>query len=416
MSLSYKRTTCRLCDSRQVELAVPIHATPIADAYIPASELQKEQPLFAMDLYLCRDCGHVQILEVVDPKILFGNYIYTTSISLGLVEHFRQYAELMTRTFPAKEGALAIDIGSNDGTLLRFFRDKGLRVLGIDPAESIAKQATANGVETLPEFFTSALGKKIRQQYGPAHLVTANNVFAHSDALPDMADGICEMLAPDGVFVFEVSYLVDIVEKMLFDTVYHEHLCYHSIKPLTLFFQKHGLELFDVQRMASKGGSIRGFVQKRGGPRPVAPIVGELLALEAKMGLDQPPLFRAYSERIDHNKRTLLAQLSALKQQGKIIAGFGASATVTTLIYNFELMPYLDFLIDDNASRHGLFSPGCHLPVLSPQAVLDRGADYIVILAWQYATPILKKHGGLLDKGRHFIVPLPEVTTIPPRS
>ena len=379
---------------------------------MPADRLSEAQLSFPLDLYLCLECGHVQLLDVVDPDLLFGNYIYTTSISLGLVEHFRRYAEEVAQKFSLAGNSLALDIGSNDGTLLKFFKEKGLRVLGIDPAVRIAQQATEAGIETIPAFFTRELAMKIRNSHGQAALITANNVFAHSDNLPDMADGIRELLAGDGIFVFEVSYLVDIIEKLLFDTVYHEHLCYHSIKPLDHFFRAHDLELIDVHRMGSKGGSIRAFVQRRGGPRPVQPIVSELLALEAKMGLDKPDIFARFSEKLDRIKGELHELLGRLKQEKKTIAGYGASATVTTLLYKFELGKHLDFVVDDNVSRHGMFSPGQHLPVYPPQALQERGAHYAVILAWQYAEPILKKNEAFMQQGGRFIVPLPTVRVI----
>jgi SAM-dependent methyltransferase len=354
----------------------------------------------------------VQLLDVVNPNVLFRDYIYTTSVSLGLVQHFQNYADEMVRRFAGAPGLLAVDIGSNDGTLLKFFKRQGLRVLGIDPAVRIAQQAAAAGVETIPAFFTAQLAKELRAKHGAAALLTANNVFAHSDNLPNIADGVHELLADDGVFIFEVSYLVDIIEKMLFDTVYHEHLCYHSIKPFVSFFRRHNLELFDVQRLPTKGGSIRGFVQKSGGPRKAVPVVAELLALEARMGLDRLEIFQNYTVRLDSVKHELHTLLKRLKNEGETVAGYGASATVTTLLYNFELGGFLDFLVDDNVSRHGLFSPGYHIPVFAPAALMEKKADYCVVLAWQYADPILKKNRAYSECGGRFILPMPEVRIV----
>lgn len=407
-----RRTSCRLCDSRRVELAVPFEPSPIADAYVPAERVSEAQPSYPLDLYLCRSCGHVQLLDVVDPGALFGDYIYSTSISLGLVEHFRRYADELLQRFPVSSPALAVDIGSNDGTFLRFLRDRGLRVLGVDPAVGIAAQATRDGVETVPAFFTSSFARRIREERGPAAFVTANNVFAHSDGLPDMADGVRELLRPDGVFVFEVSYLVDIVEKLLFDTVYHEHLCYHSIKSLSSFFSRHDLELFDVTRLPGKGGSIRGFVQRSGAGRPREPVIDDLLALESRMGLDQPAVFKEFSGRLAAIKAELHGLLDPLRASGKALAGYGASATVTTMIHNFELGPFLSYLADDNPARHGLFSPGLHLPVLPSQALYERKPDFVIVLAWQYAEPIMKKNQGYLEQGGHFVLPLPRVQVL----
>ena len=243
-------------------------------------------------------------------------------------------------------------------------------------------------------------------------IVTANNVFAHSDNLPEMAEGIRELLADDGVFIFEVSYLADILERKLFDTVYHEHLCYHSVKPLASFFDRHGLEFMDIERLPNKGGSIRGLVQRKGGPRPIAPVVAEMLRLEEKMGLARLPLFENFAADLERVKTGLLQLARKLKSGHKKIAGFGASATVTTLVYNFELGPFLSFLVDDNVSRHGLFSPGHHLPVFPAAALREQKADYAIVLAWQYAGPILKKNHAFAASGGRFIVPLPEVKII----
>jgi SAM-dependent methyltransferase len=409
---SRRRETCRLCESARVELAVPIQASPIADAYIPQDRLGERQECFPLDLHLCLDCGHVQLLDVVDPTVLFADYIYRTSASLGLVNHFRDYADSILRVSGCPKDSLVVDIGSNDGTLLKIFKEKGLRVLGVDPAAGIAAEATTAGVPTLPAFFASPLARDIRRDHGGAAIVTANNVFAHSDALADMADGIRELLSPEGLFVFEVSYLVDIIEKLLFDTVYHEHLCYHSIKPLASFFQRHGLELIDVVRLPTKGGSIRGFVQRRDGARKQAKIVPDLLGIEARMGLDQPALYADYTSRLYAIKAELLALLQGIRSMGGTIAGYGASATVTTLIHNFELAPFLEFLADDNPARHGLFSPGHHIPVLSSQILYERKPENVLILAWQYAAPILGKNRRYIDQGGRFILPLPEVRVV----
>lgn len=406
------RDTCRLCESRDLALAVPLAPTPVADDYVTADQVAERQETYPLDLHLCLQCGHVQLLDAVDPELLFRNYTYVTSVSLGLVEHFRRQADdILAETAPPA-GALAVELGSNDGTLLRFFKDRGLRVVGVDPAREIARAATASGIETIPAFFTAELGRTLRRERGPAAIVAANNVFAHADDLGGMADGVRELLAPDGIFVFEVSYLADIVAKMLFDTVYHEHLSYHSVKPLEAFFRRHRMELIDVIRIATKGGSIRGIAQQAGGPRRVASSIPELLALEAHLGLDRPEPFAAFAEQISQRKAELLDFLGRAREDRKTIAGYGASATVTTLMYQFELGERLDFLVDDNPLKHHTFSPGYHLPVLPPQALADRRADFVVVLAWNYAEPIVRKQQAFLARGGHFVVPLPALRVV----
>jgi hypothetical protein len=401
----YRRTTCLLCGSKNLHLALPLAPSPIGNDYVASAD--QEQEYYSLNLFLCGDCFNVQVEDVVNPELLFRSYTYSTAHSLGLVEHFRKYADDMLKKVGVAAGALALDIGSNDGSLLRAFKERGLRVLGVDPAVDIARQATAQGLETVPEFFTYALARNLRQKYGPAALITANNVFAHSDQLPDMADGIRELLAGDGVFSFEVSYLVDIVSKMLFDTVYHEHLCYHSVRSLASFFRRHGMELIQVERIPTKGGSIRGTAQRAGGPRPTSPAIAGLCELEAALGLERVETFRAYSARIDAAKRQVSDVLGQLRGRGKTIAGYGASPTVTTLLHHFDLAGQLDFLVDDNPVKQNTFSPGHHLPVYASQKLYDKNADFAVVLAWNYAQPIMKKHQAFTEKGGHFIVPLP---------
>ncbi len=404
-----RRTTCRLCGSPALQLALALEPTPLADAYLPAERAAESLQRYPLDLHMCRECGHLQLLTVIDPQVLYRDYVYLTSSSPGLIEHYRQYAERVTDRVRPPAGALAVEIGSNDGTLLGFFKAKGLRVLGVDPAVATAADATARGLETLPAFFTREVGARVRNDYGPAAIVAANNVFAHADDLGDVADGIAAVLAPDGVFVFEVGYLVDLVEQMVFDWIYHEHLCYHSVAPLDCFLRRHGLELIDVERNQSKGGSIRAYAQALEGPRPIAPAVQELKRLEASMRLHEPDTFARFGDRIGAVKQELHTLLGGLKADGKTIAGFGASATVTTLLCHLELGDFLSFLVDDNPAKQQTLSPGYHLPVLPSSALHEKHPDYVVVLAWRFADMIIARQGTYATAGGRFIVPLPHV-------
>lgn len=408
----YRRNNCRLCGGHDLELVFCLAPTPPADDYVPAERLNEVQEVYPLDLFFCRKCGHAQLLDVVPPEALFGNYIYLTASSPGLVEHFRRYADqVLTRVGPPR-GSLVVDVGSNDGMLLKFFQEGGMCVLGVDPAREIARKATDSGIETLPTFFTLELAHRIKGERGPAAIITANNVFAHADDLADVTEGIRDLLAPSGVFVFEVSYLVDLIQGMVFDYIYHEHLCYHSVKPLDEFFRRHGMELVDVERIANKGGSLRGTAQLAGGPRQVSPSVAQLITLEEELGLHHSESFKLFATKIDSVKAELGSLLSDLRAEGKTVAGYGASATVTTLIYQFDLGEVLSFIVDDNPSRQGLFSPGLHIPVVGPQALYERKPDYVIILAWRFSKPILKKHQAFLAQGGHFIVPLPKVEVV----
>jgi len=408
-----RRDHCRLCDSKKLDLALPIKPSPIADAYISASKLGKPQELYPLDLYLCGDCGHIQNIDVVNPEVLFRDYLFTTSSSSGLVAHFKQYAADVVSGFSVKPGSLVVEIGSNDGSLLRNFKEQGLKVLGIDPARDIVKRATDSGVETLPEFFTASLAARIRNEYGPVAVCAANNVFAHADDLADIVRGIREMLADDGVFVFEVSYLVDIVENYLFDTVYHEHVSYHSIEPLAGFFERLGLQLIDVQRIPSKGGSIRGFAQRKPeGRRPVQPVISQMIETERQRGFGELAVYQDYAKRISERRNALNRFLDEQIAVGKVIAGYGASTTTTTLMWDFGLTRKLSFILDDNPVKHGLYCPASHIPVMPSEELYVRKPDFLVVLAWQYATPIISRHQQYLQQGGCFVVPLPDLRIV----
>lgn len=409
-----RRTDCRLCGNTDLVLALPLAPSPIGDHYVSAEARSEPQPSYPLDLFLCNTCGHLQLLDVIAPESLFGEYTFVTASSTGLVQHFRDHAEQVAHRTGVPTGSLVVEIGSNDGTLLAFYRQRGLRTLGVDPAAGIAARATAAGIETLPALFTRGLAETIRRDRGPAALVEANNVYAHVDDIAGLTDGVRLLLAPDGVFVFEVSYLVDTLDKKLFDTVYHEHLSYHALEPLVRFFAAHDLELFDVERIPTKGGSIRGYVQPAGGPRARTAALDALLALEAGRGLDRPETFQRFAADLRIVKDRLHETLTALRGGGGGIAGFGASVTVTTLLHHFELGGMIDYLVDDNPAKQGSYSPGLHLPVLDSRTLHERQPTAVVILAWQYAAAIIKKHARYLDTGGTFLIPLPEVRTIGP--
>ena len=408
----FKRTTCRLCYGTNLELVVPITATPIADAYVSKDQLNETQELYPLDMYQCRDCGHVQLLDVVNPKILFSHYSYFSGKSAGLVKHFEEYASNVIDENELKEDSFVVDIGSNDGVFLKFFKEKGIRVLGIDPAENVSKFANESGIETLPEMFDLKLAEKIRKNYGPADVVTANNVFAHTDDMHGMANAVRKLLADDAVFIFEVSYFPDVIDKMLLGTIFHEHVCYHTVKPLKSFLRNQNMELIDVKRVSVQGGSIIGTAQLAGGRRRVSSSVGKLIQLEESRGIYKPGGLREFSERLENVKSQIAILLRDLKAQGKTIAGFGAARGGTLLMYHFNLGKILDYIVDDNPDKQGLYSPGYHIPVLPTSAIYERNPDYIFILAWVHSKLIIKSHQAYLDKGGKFITCFPEIEVI----
>jgi SAM-dependent methyltransferase len=399
-SACQRRDTCRLCGSRDVQMVFALTPTPPANAFVATPE---PQACFPLDLFFCNTCTHLQLLDVVDPSILFAHYVYVSGTSPVFVNHFKRYAQEMASRFKLGKDSLVVDIGSNDGTLLQQFKDLGCRVLGIDPAEEISRQANASGIETINGFFTSKLAATLPK----ADLIVANNVFAHIDNLRDVVAGIRAMLKPTGAFVFEVSYLKDVYEKTLFDTIYHEHLDYHAVKPLVRFFHEDGMELIAAQSVEAHGGSLRGTAALT---RPVESSVAEFVRVEEQLGLDKPETYRKFADQINRLKTELVTLLRQLKADGKRIAAFGAPAKATTLMYHFGIGPdVVEFIVDDSPLKQGLYSPGYHIPVLPSSAIAERKPDYLVILAWNFADSIIAKNKAFAG---HFIVPVPRVKII----
>lgn len=412
----YRRDTCRACGSRELDLVFQLKPTPIGDAYVLPERANEPQPSYPIDLFMCRPCGLAQLLDVIDPDILYGDYIYVTASSLGLSDHFSRYADEVISRCHAAPGSLVVDLGSNDGTLLRSFKERGMTVLGVEPAVHIAQAATAEAIPTIGEYFTKELAARIVEQHGAAKMVTANNVFANIDDLPYWVDAIAGMLAPDGVFVFESYYLADLVRNMVFDFIYHEHLTSFSVKPVRELFKRAGLELVVAQRVATKGGSLRYFVQRPGGPIEQDGSVAQLLGEEEAMGLYRKETYDRFAARIDGLKKQTRDFLEKARADGKSIAGFGASITGSTLIYHFEIGEYLDYLVDDNPAKQGRLSPGLHLPVYPSAVLLERKPDYVVVLAWRYAEPFIGKQGEYARAGGQFVIPVPEFKVVGDRD
>ena len=405
-----RRDSCRLCGSSDLAKVLALTPTPPANAFVTADKAHEPQATYPLDVWFCRACGHVQLLDIVDPGELFSNYVYVSGTSPVFVRHFERYAQSMVAGIGLRPGDLVVDIGSNDGTLLRFFQGSGMKVLGVDPAKQIAAQATAAGIPTWPTFFNAEVSSRIRAEMGAAKCITANNVFAHIDDLAGIVKAVRSLLASDGCFVFEVSYLADVVEKTLFDTIYHEHLSYHSVRPLVSFFARHGMELVGAERVDTHGGSLRGIAQIANGPRRFTSVQG-LLDQEAQAGLDREATFVAFGQQIEKVRLELRDFLHSLKAQGKRIAGFGAPAKATTLMFHFGLgSDLIEFIVDDSPLKQGLFSPGLHIPVVGRQSIQERRPDLLLILAWNFAESIMRNHAEFRRQGGRFIVPLPGVT------
>jgi SAM-dependent methyltransferase len=385
---------------------------PPVDNYRLAGDAEIVLPAFSMDLYMCQACGHAQLLDVVDPNILFGNYIYTSSSSPDLDAHFEHYADVVL-AFLNKECPFKIlDVGSNDGLLLRKFKARGCSVLGVDASESVANIARSHGIETHVGYLNQQTAEQILSKYGRFNLVTANNVFSHADNLREFAESVATLMTEDATFVFEVSYLKDLVEKSVIDYVYHEHLCHHSIKPLKLFLARCGLKLINVERIATKGGSIRCYASKASSLELERPIVQEMITDEIATGLYDLDNFRILEKKVlKITSEVHRICESVLMRQG-IIALYGAAATATVLNYLLDINRFAALIIDDNPSRQQRLSPGFMIPVLPASSLLSSGVTTVIISAWRFADLIVERNQAFLAKGGVFIIPFPEVRII----
>ena len=409
MSNYYFRESCRMCEEGSLTKAMSLTPTPPGNDFLTKEELGRDEPVYPLDLYFCEACHHIQLGHVVDPKILYQkNYSYVSATSAYFVNHLKHYAKDMVERFDLKPGDLAVDIGSNDGTCLSFFKDKGMKVVGVDPATEIAGKATENGIDTIADFFGYRLAVELRKKYGTAKYITSHNACAHIDNLFDVVKGVEHWLDADGVFVLEVGYFVDVYSNTWFDTVYHEHVDYHTVAPFEKLFNRVGMELISVERISPQGGSIRVMAQKKGGIIKRDDSVDELIALEAKLGLDKAETLHKLNHKISQVRDKLHNLIHSLKADGKSIAGFGAPTKATTLMAHFGLdATVLDFIVDDNPLKQGLFTPITHIPVLSSDALYKMKPDYVLILAWNFAEPIMQMHKKYSEQVGQFILPMP---------
>jgi SAM-dependent methyltransferase len=417
MSVLYSSLdACVLCGSARLRRALALAPMPIAtpNFRLPAGVSEAEACAgVPLDLNQCEDCGHVQVGVIGNPELQYRDYVYETSLSPGLDEHFASYARDVVQTRKVGVDALVVEIGSNDGTLLAGFRAAGMRVQGVDPARRIAEASSARGIPTIAEYFSPEVAQQIRAASGAAAIIVANNVIANVPDLSRFAQGIESLLAPDGIFVFETQYGPDVVERMLLDTVYHEHISYFFTKPAQAWLASHGLELIDVVPIATKGGSFRVFAQKSGAARPVAPAVTSWVERERSSAMFAQPFFDRVTERLAEIGAELRAIVDAEHRRGGRVAGFGVSVGASTLLAQFKLGALIDFFVDDDANKGPyLAGPGYRIPVLTADALYEQRPRSIVIFAWRYADQIAARHAAYLGAGGSFVVPLPRVRVV----
>jgi hypothetical protein len=399
------RLKCTSCNSFLVSI-FDMGKLPLSNALLSENDLgtsiDKKYPL---SLSLCSNCGLVQLGQIVSPKIMFENYLYIPSMSMTLLTHFNKLCSRVCE-FRGKSGFI-IDIGSNDGSLLKFFKQNNYKVLGIDPAFEIAKTASLSGVKTLPIMFNSKQAKNIISVFGKADVVTGTNVFAHIENLKDLYLGIDLLLKDDGVCVFEVSYLLDMIRGVLFDSIYHEHLYYFSIESLMMLFKDLPLQIFNIDRIPMHGGSLRVWLKKKSNTRikVLKTKILNLLLEEQKYQLRNPKIYRVFKANILKVKNITISKLNKLRKLNKKIVAFGAPAKGNVLMNYFGIdKKTIEYVVDSTSYKQFHYTPGNHLQILPEETIYINKPDYLLVLAWNFADEIVKKH-PLFKK--HFIIPLP---------
>ena len=401
------RGTCRVCDAPDPELILSLGPTPLANAF-PASPGEfAGEAYYPLDLYFCPRCSLLQLLDVVDPAVLFRNYLYVTGTSSTMAAHNQEYARTVRGLVQPDSTDLVVDIASNDGSLLRCFQPFGVRTLGIEPATNLAALARESGVETVNEFFSHDLAARLRSERGPAAAVLANNVLAHVDDPADFLRGCRELVADDGLVAIEVPYTGELVERLEYDTVYHEHLSYFSVTALLRLCDRAGLRAIRIDRLPVHGGSLRLYLSRSSGDH------GEeartMAGAEARAGLTGLARYRQFADAVRGHRTALVDLIDTLLAEGRRIAGYGAPAKGNTLLnycgIDTRRLPYT---VDRNPLKVGRFTPGTHIPVRDVAALAeDPPPDYVLILAWNIADEIMRQLQGVRDRGGRFIVPVP---------
>jgi len=413
ITLFEERHACRLCGSTGLEVVVPLAPLAIMSPNVGNSEAAANVSARA-DVIQCGACGFLQLPVLINPRFQYANFRYKTSISLGLREHFERLMRGLERDGEIQSGSFVFEVGSNDGTLLEFPKSMGARVLGIDPAVDIAREATSKGIPTIAGFFDQTRGERIRAEHGEADLVISNNTIANLDDLTDIFQGLRQVIAKDGLLVIETQYALDVFEKYLLDVIYHEHVSYFAVKPMARFLERLDFELIGAERIPPKGGSIRFLAQPADGHRPVHGSVDQLIALETRNGLYDGRLFSSFNDHIQTLGDQLRKRMKRVREETGRCYAYGASVGCSALIHYFGLAPLIDAVFDDTPLSAQLMTGDGPLPVRPGAELADETPSEVAVLAWRYIDAIAKGNDAFLKKGGRFYRVLPTLSDYPP--
>jgi SAM-dependent methyltransferase len=404
---------CRFCHKEDIFRFLDLGSMPPANSFLTEAELSSvQEKAYPLDVFFCEQCGLVQIGYVVPPDELFKEYIYVSSTSDMIHKHADYLAKSFQKRFGLDTNSLVVEIASNDGTVLHYFKKLGVRILGIEPATNIAKVAADAGIETFNDFFNDETSPLIKARYGSADVLLGRHVFAHVPEIHGFVKGLKDLLAPHGVVAIEAPYIIDFIEKTEFDTVYHEHYSYLSVRSMSYLFNLYEMELFDVERVAIHGGSILYFAGHEGA-HPVTANVASLANEELSKGLGRKETYVEFSKRTAKIKNDLTVFLRSLTASGKRMAAYGAPAKGNTLLnYCGITTDLVAYTVDKSPHKQGLYTPGAHLFVHPPEKLLQDQPDYVLLLAWNFADEILEQQRAYRDAGGKFILPIPEVKIV----
>jgi SAM-dependent methyltransferase len=408
---STKQDCCRFCGTPLKHTVVDLGMSPLCESFLSSGQLNQMEAFYPLHVYVCDNCFLVQLQEYVSPDHIFTEYAYFSSYADSWLKHAKAYTDLMVERFHLNEQSQVIELASNDGYLLQYFVEKHIPVLGVEPATNIAKVAIEKGVPTLNEFFGQACARKLVQQGKQADLIVANNVLAHVPELNDFVAGIKLLLKPEGVATGEFQHLMQLMAANQFDTIYHEHFCYHSFITIEKIFAAHGMTLFDVEELPTHGGSLRIYARHTDDlSKPVSERAIELRQREEADGFTTLERYTNFEEQVRETKRKLLDFLIKVKREGKTVVGYGAPGKGNTLLnYCGIRTDFLDYTVDRNPYKHGKFLPGTHIPIYPPSKILETKSDYVLILPWNFKEEIMEQMGCIREWGGQFVVPIPEV-------